>query len=200
MASPGAPSIFHTTPVNHRGGKPIVLTMASQHTLATPPPQHAILKSSSKTSAPTTRACRAPTSAWAHANLDAEKPLLLNRLPSPSRAVTRSPSLRLRLLTPTFQPKCTPVLNALHDMTGKQSFSELDLIRQDEGLRPAIRVVHQSFDIYPDCLHRTFDTRRLAVQLLAFASSLQRQICPSFRTPSHSRGLSAALCGAGSGV
>lgn len=40
----------------------------------------------------------------------------------------------------------------------------MDLIRQDDGLWPTIRLVNQSFDMHPDCLHRVFHTRRLTVQ------------------------------------
>ncbi|KAI0201418.1 hypothetical protein F4808DRAFT_425127 [Astrocystis sublimbata] len=50
-------------------------------------------------------------------------------------------------------------------MAAKQSSDELALIRPDEGLWPAIRVVNQHFDIYPDrdCFHRVFHSRRLSV-------------------------------------
>lgn len=55
-------------------------------------------------------------------------------------------------------------LHALEDMSAQKSPGELDLIRQDDGLWPTIRLVNQSFDIHPDCLHRIFHTRRLTVQ------------------------------------
>ncbi|OBT65313.1 hypothetical protein VE03_04597 [Pseudogymnoascus sp. 23342-1-I1] len=125
--------------------------MASQHLLATAPSQDAILNSLLELD---------------HACLDAEMPLLLN-LPS-SPLACREPPAEFEAINAHFSAQVHAFFNALHtleDMAEQQSPDEPDLIRQDEGLRPVvIRIVNQSFDIYLDCLHRTFHTRRLAVK------------------------------------
>ncbi|GKT41368.1 uncharacterized protein ColSpa_01549 [Colletotrichum spaethianum] len=49
-------------------------------------------------------------------------------------------------------------------MAARQSPNEPGLIWKDGGLQPAVRIGNQSYDIYPDCWHRTFHIRRLTVQ------------------------------------
>ncbi|KAI1129788.1 hypothetical protein F5Y10DRAFT_145540 [Nemania abortiva] len=139
--------------------------MASQHILATPPSKDAILNSLlENVHAYNARLPRLYVS-MRECNLDAEMPLLLNPRGAPL-ACRESPA-EFEAINARFSAQVHAFFNALHDfedMADKKSSDELDLIRQDEGTRPAIRIVNQSFDIYPDCLHRVFHTRRLTVQ------------------------------------
>ncbi|RDL30385.1 Uncharacterized protein BP5553_10263 [Venustampulla echinocandica] len=140
--------------------------MASQHILATAPSQDAMLNSLLEL----VRAYNARIPRlYAGLNsfdLDATMPLLLN-LPSAPLAC-REPPAEFEAVNAHFSAQVHAFFHAvrsLEDMADKQSADELDLIRQGEGLRPVvIRIVNQSFDIYPDCLHRTFHTRRLTVK------------------------------------
>jgi hypothetical protein len=54
-------------------------------------------------------------------------------------------------------------LNELEDMSANQPRDELPLIRKDKSLRPVIQITDQSFELYPDCWHRYFHSRRLTV-------------------------------------
>ncbi|KAI1267807.1 hypothetical protein F5Y18DRAFT_376581 [Xylariaceae sp. FL1019] len=97
--------------------------------------------------------------------LDAEMPLLLN--PSAAPLACREPPDEFEAINAYFSAQVHAFFKALHAFEGianKQSAEEPDLIRAGEGLWATIRVASQSFDIYPDCLHRTFHTRRLTVQ------------------------------------
>lgn len=139
--------------------------MASQHILATPPSKDAILSSLLEN-------VRAYNARLPHlyvglreCNLDAEMPLLLNPPDAPLEC--QEPLTEFEAINTHFSAQVHAIFNALRhleDMSDKKPPDELDLIRQVEGLWPAIRVVNQSFDIYPDCWHRTFHTRRLTVQ------------------------------------
>ncbi|KAI0435799.1 hypothetical protein F4803DRAFT_280972 [Xylaria telfairii] len=139
--------------------------MASQHVLVTPPSKDAILNSLvENVNAYNARLPRLYVG-MRECILDAEMPLLLN-LPG-ARLACREPLTEFEAINAHFSAQVHAFFNALHDvedMADRQSSDELHLIRQDKGLWPAIRVVNQSFDIYPDCLHRTFHTRRLTVQ------------------------------------
>jgi hypothetical protein len=139
--------------------------MASQHILATPPSQDAILNSILES----VRAYNARLPqlyvGLRECDLDAEMPLLLN--PPGAPLACREPPAEFEAVNAHFSAQVHAFFNALHaleDVSDKKSSDELDLIRPDEGLKPAIRIINQSFDIYPDCLHRTFHTRRLTVQ------------------------------------
>lgn len=95
---------------------------------------------------------------------NAEMPLLIN-LPS-SPLACREPPNEFEAITDHFSAQVHAFFHALHElenMSAKQPPDELPLIRKDEGLRPTIQIVNQSFDIYPDCWHRYFHTRRLTV-------------------------------------
>ncbi|KAI0108571.1 hypothetical protein GGR51DRAFT_119854 [Nemania sp. FL0031] len=145
--------------------------MVSQNTLATPPSKEAILNSLLEN----VRAYNAREPrlyvGMRECNLDAEMPLLLNPRDAPLACVESSSDFEA--INAHFSAQVHAFFHALHDLedlADKQSSSsglglEPDLIRQDDGLRPSIRVTNQSFDIYPDsCLHRVFHTRRLTVQ------------------------------------
>lgn len=139
--------------------------MAAQHTLATPPSQDAILNSLLEDVHAYNARLPRPYVGLRGCNLDAEMPLLLN--PPGAPLACREPPAEFEAVNTHFSAQvhaCFNALRELEDMSDKKASDELDLIRQDEGLRPAIRIVNQSFDIYPDCLHRTFHTRRLTVQ------------------------------------
>ncbi|KAI0868225.1 hypothetical protein GGS24DRAFT_513698 [Hypoxylon argillaceum] len=97
--------------------------------------------------------------------LNAEMPLLLN--PRAAPLACREPSAEFEAVNGHFSAQVHAFFNALRefeDMADKQLAEELPLIRPGEGLWLTIRVAHQSFDIYPDCLHRTFHTRCLTVR------------------------------------
>ncbi|KAJ4392334.1 hypothetical protein N0V93_005960 [Gnomoniopsis smithogilvyi] len=138
--------------------------MASPHILATPASQDAILESLLED----VRAYNAREPrlyvGLRECNLDAEMPLLLNP-PGEPLACRESPS-EFEAVNAHFSAQVHAFFNALHnleDMAEKTSSDEPDLIRPNEGLRPAIHVVNQSFDIYPDCMHHTFHTSRLTI-------------------------------------
>lgn len=137
--------------------------MASQHILATPPSQDAILNSLLEN----VRAynARGLYVGLRECNLDAEMPLLLN--PPGAPLACWEPLAEFEAVNAHFSAQVHAFFNALHsleDMSDKQSTDELPLIRPNEGLRPAIRIVAQRFDVGLDCWHRTFHTRRLTVQ------------------------------------
>ncbi|KAK4038349.1 hypothetical protein C8A01DRAFT_48045 [Parachaetomium inaequale] len=119
--------------------------MASQHILATPPSQDAILNSLLENAGAYN--ARLPRVGLRECDLDAEMPLLPKGAASRVRGYQRPLSAQVH-----------GFFNALRDLeevSDKQSSDEPDLIRQDDGLRPAI---------HPECLHHTFHTRRLTVQ------------------------------------
>lgn len=141
--------------------------MTSQHILATPPSKDAILNSlleivrTYNSHLPTGR----HNIVFAACELEAEMPLLLN--PPGAPLACREPSVEFEAVNAHFSAQVHAFFNALHDledMADKPSSDDLELVRRDECLRPVIRIINQSFDIYPDCLHRTFHTRRLTVQ------------------------------------
>ncbi|KAI0121046.1 hypothetical protein BJ170DRAFT_646067 [Xylariales sp. AK1849] len=148
--------------------------MASQRVLATPPSQDAILNSFLEDVRAFNK--RSPHSyvGMRECPFDAEMPLLLN--PPGEPVVCREPLALFEAVNAHFSAQVHALFNALHsfeDAADKQSSDELDLIRPDEGLWPAIRLINQSYDIYPDCFHRTFHTRRLTVQNLDSLPLLQ---------------------------
>ncbi|KAK3299548.1 uncharacterized protein B0H64DRAFT_101904 [Chaetomium fimeti] len=115
-------------------------------------------------------------------NMDAEMPLLLNPRDAPIGCW--EPPVVLEAINDHFSAQVHAFFNALHeleDISDKQLPDEPVLIRRHDGLWPVIRIVSQSFDIYPDgdCLHRYFHTRRLTVQnvdslpLLNYATELR---------------------------
>ncbi|KAH6845708.1 hypothetical protein B0I37DRAFT_191163 [Chaetomium sp. MPI-CAGE-AT-0009] len=99
-------------------------------------------------------------------NLDVEMPLLLN--PRSATLPCWEPPAVFEAINDHFSAQVHAFFNAVHEIeeiSNRQAPDEPALIRKDEGLRPAIRIISQSFDIYPDddCLHRIFHTRRLTV-------------------------------------
>jgi hypothetical protein len=139
--------------------------MVSQHILATPLSQDAILNSIlDSVRAHNARLLRLYIDLRECA-LDAEMPLLLNLPDAP--LACREPLAEFETVNAHFSGQIHAFFSALHAfeaMSDKKSPDELDLIRQGEGLQLVIRIINQSFDIYPDCLHRTFHTRCLTVQ------------------------------------
>ena len=139
--------------------------MASQHILATPPSKDAILNSLLEIIRAYNARQPRVNIVFGACELDAEMPLLLN--PPCAPLACREPPGEFETVNDHFSAQVHAFFNALldlEDMSDKPSSDEPDLIRPDECLRPVIRIVNQSFDIYPDCLHRTFHTRRLTVQ------------------------------------
>ncbi|KAH6651433.1 hypothetical protein BKA67DRAFT_570930 [Truncatella angustata] len=148
--------------------------MASQRVLATPPSQDAILNSFLEDVRAFNK--RSPHSyvGMRECPFDAEMPLLLN--PPSEPVACREPLALFEAVNAHFSAQVHALFNALHgfeDAANKQSSDELDFIRPDEGLWLAIRLINQSYDIYPDCFHRTFHTRRLTVQNLDSLPLLQ---------------------------
>ncbi|KAK6213601.1 hypothetical protein QIS74_09603 [Colletotrichum tabaci] len=138
--------------------------MTSQRILATAPSQDATLRFLLE-DVRTYNARQPPHAGLRECDLYAEMPLLLN-LPGAPLAC-REPPAEFEAVNMHFSARVHAFFNALRDLediSSKKSPDELDLIRQDDGLWAAIRIVNQSFDIYPDCLHRTFHTRRLSVR------------------------------------
>ncbi|TRX89221.1 hypothetical protein FHL15_009919 [Xylaria flabelliformis] len=139
--------------------------MASQHILATPPSKDAILNTLLEDIRHYNARLPRLYVGLRECTLDAEMPLLLN--PPGAPLACREPPAEFEAVHAHFSAQVHAFFNALHDledMAAKKPSEELDLIRPDDGLWLAIRIVNQSFDIYPDCLHRTFHTRCLTVQ------------------------------------
>ncbi|KFZ09321.1 hypothetical protein V502_08826 [Pseudogymnoascus sp. VKM F-4520 (FW-2644)] len=141
--------------------------MASQHILATAPSQEAILNSllelarAYKERLPPGR----DNFVFGACVLDAEMPLLLN--PPGAPLACREPPVEFEAVNDHFSAQVHAFFNAMHDlqdMADKPSSDDLELVRPEECLWPVIRIVNQSFDIYLDCMHRTFHTRRLTVK------------------------------------
>ncbi|OHE98651.1 hypothetical protein CORC01_06102 [Colletotrichum orchidophilum] len=142
--------------------------MASQRILATPPSQGAMLDR--LVDAVRRYNARQPRLyvGLGDCNLDVEMPLLLN--PTGAPVACMEPPDEFEAVNAHFSAQVHAFFNALHaleHMAVEQSPDEPHepgLIREDGGLQLAIRIVNQSYDIYPDCWHRIFHTRRLAVQ------------------------------------
>jgi hypothetical protein len=139
--------------------------MASQHILATPPTKDAILNSLLENAR--NYNARRPDLyvGLRECTLNAEMPLLLN--PRAASLACRESPAEFEAINAHFSAQVHAFFNALREfenLADKQPAEELNLIRAGEDLWPTIRVANQSFDNYPDCLHRTFHTRRLTVQ------------------------------------
>ncbi|KAI0855459.1 hypothetical protein F4860DRAFT_34597 [Xylaria cubensis] len=129
--------------------------MAPQHILATPPSKDAILNTLLEDVRDYNARLPRLYVGLRECTLDAEMPLLLN--PPGAPLACREPSAEFEAVHAHFSAQVHAFFNALHDledMADKKASEELDLIR----------IVNQSFDIYPDCLHRTIHTRCLTVQ------------------------------------
>lgn len=139
--------------------------MASQQVLATPPSKDAILDAILKNvHAYNARQPRLYVGAC-QTSLEAEMPLLLK--PSDAPHTCQEAPAVFEAVEAHFSAQVHAFFQALHgleEMAAKQAADEPALIRPDAGLWPTIRVVNQSFDVYPDCWHRVFHTRRLAVR------------------------------------
>ncbi|KAH6617377.1 hypothetical protein F5144DRAFT_586298 [Chaetomium tenue] len=177
--------------------------MASQHhvrILATPPSEDAILNSLLEIVRDYNAHLppgRNPI-VFGACELNAEMPLLLN-LPS-SRLACREPLSEFEAVNAHFSAQVHAFFHALYrfeNMAETPSCDNLDLCRPDEYLRPVIRILNQSFDIYPRCYHRHFHTRRLTIQDPGHLSTLYRVTSLrilSYRTnnsdPAHRRPIS----------
>ncbi|KAJ0161743.1 hypothetical protein CTA2_5666 [Colletotrichum tanaceti] len=140
--------------------------MTSQHVLATPPSKDAILNSLLE-DVRAYNAHRPPHAGLRECDLYAEMPLLLN-LPGAPLACRETPA-EFEAVNAHFSARVHAFFDALRDLEDMSSKGSPDadgpgLIRRGDGLWAAVRIVNQSFDIYPDCLHRTFHTRRLSVR------------------------------------
>ncbi|KAI1385207.1 uncharacterized protein F4822DRAFT_438118 [Hypoxylon trugodes] len=100
---------------------------------------------------------------------DLEMPLLLNSDESPLPC--RETPTEFEAINPSFSSQIHALFEALHEVehlskkeenTENKTDDAYDLIDKD-GLVPAIRVIGQSFDRYPNCLHRNFHWRRLSL-------------------------------------
>ncbi|KAK8009536.1 hypothetical protein PG991_012087 [Apiospora marii] len=134
--------------------------MAHQHILITPPSEEAILNHLVEHA----RAwnAREPQNIGLNGwNFDAEIPLLLN--PEEAPFACREPPAVFEAINAQFSAQVHAIFGVLQKYEVLAE-TEPDLIRQADGLQPAIRVGHQSFDYYPDCPHRAYHTRRLTVQ------------------------------------
>ncbi|KAI0903642.1 hypothetical protein F4823DRAFT_568486 [Ustulina deusta] len=116
--------------------------MASQHILATPPSKDAIVNSLLENVRDYNARLPRLWVGLRECTLDAEMSLLLN------------PPAEFEVVDAHFSAQVHAFFNALHD---------LEHMADKQSRRPSAHH-HQSFDIYPDCLHRTFHTRRLTVQ------------------------------------
>ena len=138
--------------------------MASQRILATPPSQEIILNSLLENVREYNARLPHLYVGLRECALNAEMPLLLNQ--PGARLACREPPAEFETVNAHFSAQVHAFFNALHaleTMSANQFPDELPLIRQDDGLRPTISIVNQSFDIYSDCFHRMFHTRRLTV-------------------------------------
>lgn len=86
---------------------------------------------------------------------DLELPLLLN--PPESPLACRETTAEFEAINSSFSSQIRALFEALQEFTSTHGD---EFIRQD-GLRPTIRIINQSFDIYPHCLHRYYHSRRL---------------------------------------
>lgn len=89
---------------------------------------------------------------------DLELPLLLN--PPESPLACHETSAEFDTINSSFSSQIGALFEAIQDLTSTDSAGHDGLIRQD-GLMPTIRIINQSFDIYPYCLHRYYHSRRL---------------------------------------
>ncbi|KAK2599690.1 hypothetical protein N8I77_011423 [Diaporthe amygdali] len=83
-------------------------------------------------------------------------PLLLN--PPESPLPCRETPDEFEAINSSFLARIHTLFNALHDF---ETSRDGDAFIRADGLQPAIRIINQSFDIYPSCLHRNFHSRRL---------------------------------------
>ncbi|KAI1104497.1 hypothetical protein F4804DRAFT_188404 [Jackrogersella minutella] len=96
---------------------------------------------------------------------DINMPLLINSDESPLPC--RETPAEFEAINSSFSSQIHALFEALHDL---ESLSQTEgktedvdgYIRQD-GLIPIIRINNQSFDRYPNCLHRNFHSRRLSL-------------------------------------
>ncbi|KAK4244744.1 hypothetical protein C7999DRAFT_17010 [Corynascus novoguineensis] len=97
--------------------------------------------------------------------LRAEMPRIRN--PREPQVLCMEPPAVFEAVNAHFSTKIHAFFSAmqtLEDMADKQPPDEPDLIRPGVGLQPEIEIAQQSFDFPSDCLHRSFYSRRLAVQ------------------------------------
>ncbi|KAJ0103885.1 hypothetical protein J7T55_001256 [Diaporthe amygdali] len=89
---------------------------------------------------------------------DVNMPLLLN--PPESPLPCRETPDEFEAINSSFSARIHNLFNALHDF---ETSRDGDAFIRADGLQPAIRIINQSFDIYPSksCLHRNFHSRRL---------------------------------------
>ncbi|KAI0543936.1 hypothetical protein F4679DRAFT_577251 [Xylaria curta] len=149
--------------------------MASQHILVTPHSKDAILNSLLENVRDYNARLPRLYVGLRECTLNVRMPLLLN--PPGAPLTCREPPAEFEAIHAHFSAQVHAFFNALHnleDMAEKKPSEELNLIRPNEGLQPTIRIVKQSFDIYPNCLHRMFHTRRLTVKDPSSLSLLNR--------------------------
>jgi hypothetical protein len=137
----------------------------TEHVQATPPAPDAILNALlERTRAFNAREPR-PYDGMAGITLRAEMPRIRN--PRESQVPCREPPAVFEAVNAHFSAQMHAFFSAmqtLEDMADKQPPDEPDLIRPGFGLQPEIDIAMQSFDFFPDCLHRHFYSRRLTVQ------------------------------------
>lgn len=90
---------------------------------------------------------------------DLNLPLLLN--PPESPLACRETPDEFKATNASFSAQVHAFFEALHEFESKSTSTDGDEFIRADGLQPSIRVINQSFDIHPSCLHRNFHSRRL---------------------------------------
>lgn len=90
---------------------------------------------------------------------DLNLPLLINA--PESTLACRETQNEFETINASFSAQIHAFFEALHDFESRSTSTDGDEFIRAEGVQPSIRVINQSFDIFPSCLHRNFHSRRL---------------------------------------
>lgn len=90
---------------------------------------------------------------------DLNLPLLINAPESP--LACRETQDEFGAINASFSTQIHAFFEALREFESRSTSTDGDEFIRAEGLQPSIRVINQSFDIFPSCLHRSFHSRRL---------------------------------------
>lgn len=93
---------------------------------------------------------------------DLNMPLLLN--PPESPLACRETQEEFETINASFSAQIHALFEALHESEGRTTSTDGGTLIDVDGLQLAIRIINQSFDIYPSCLHRHFHSRRLSLR------------------------------------
>ncbi|KAI6086967.1 hypothetical protein F4821DRAFT_120780 [Hypoxylon rubiginosum] len=93
---------------------------------------------------------------------DINMPLLFNSDESPLPC--RETPSEFEAINSSFSSQIHALFEALHDFESLSKTEDGDEFIRKDGLVSIVRINNQSFDRYPDCLHRNFHSRRLSLR------------------------------------